>query len=131
MPQVIREDIELAGLFEEAIEHQEYILKEMAKVSGIDRMTNQSDFERKKQLTSAFRRIVGNGVANNITATYNHRALRHLISVRTSRHAEEEIRLVFNDLFTQVSDKFPSMYADATREMVNGHFEVTFAHEKV
>lgn len=131
MPTCIKENIELAELFEEAILHQEKILAKMAEVSGINRMTAKDDFYRKKQLTSAFRRIVGNGVANNIEATYNHRALRHLLTVRTSRHAEEEIRLVFNDLFDQLADRYPAIYADAKRVMVEGHFEITFDHEKV
>jgi thymidylate synthase (FAD) len=131
MPQVIRENIELAGLFEEAIIHQEETIRKMEEVSGINRMNQPSDFPKKKQLTSAFRRIVGNGVANNIEATYNHRALRHLCAIRTSRHAEEEIRIGFNDLFQQLADRYPAIYADASREMVDGHFEVTFANEKV
>lgn len=131
MPQVIRENIELAGLFEEAIEHQEQTIAKMVEVSGINRMNTAADFAKKKQLTSAFRRIVGNGVANNIEATYNHRALRHLCQIRTSRHAEEEIRIGFNLLFDQLADRYPAIYADATREMVDGHFEITFANEKV
>jgi thymidylate synthase (FAD) len=131
MPQVIRENVELAGLFEEAIIHQEETIRRMEEVSGINRMKSPADFPKKKQLTSAFRRIVGNGVANNIEATYNHRALRHLCQLRTSRHAEEEIRIGFNLLFEQLSNRYPAIYADATREMVDGHFEVTFQHEKV
>lgn len=131
MPQIIRENIELAGLFEEAIMHQEDIIRKMEEVSGINRMKSEEDFDKKKKLTSAFRRIVGNGVANNIMATYNHRALRHMITMRTSRGEEEEIRLVFNDLFNQLADRYTAIYADAQREMVDGHFEITFLHEKV
>lgn len=130
IPTCIRENIELAELFEEAIIHQEQTLAKMVEVSGISRMTG-ADFTKKKQLTSAFRRIVGNGVANNILATYNHRALRHLITMRTSRHAEEEIRLGFNELFNTVADRYPAIYADAQRDMVDGYFEITFLHEKV
>lgn len=131
VPAVIRENIELAELFDEAIRHQEEMLAKMVEVSGINRMKSKDDFAKKKQLTSAFRRIVGNGVANNIEATYNHRALRHMITMRTSRYAEEEIRLVFNRLFDQLADRYPAIYADASREMVDGYFEIEFAHEKV
>lgn len=131
MPQVIREDVALAGLFEEAIIHQELILKRMEEVSGINRMTTPADFHRKKQLTSAFRRIVGNGAATHIMATYNHRALRHLCEVRTARGAEEEIRLVFNQLFEVLAGRYPAIYADASREMVDGHFEIKFVYQKV
>ena len=131
IPTVIKENIELAEVFEEAIIHQEKMLAKMVEISGINRMTSKDDFHTKKQLTSAFRRVIGNGVANNIECTYNHRALRHLLTVRTSRHAEEEIRLVFNDLFNQLADRYPAIYADAKREMVDGYFEITFESEKV
>lgn len=131
VPTVIKENIELAELFEEAIVHQELILAKMVEASRINSMTAPSDFAKKKQLTSAFRRIIGNGVANHIEATYNHRALRHLITQRTSRHAEEEIRLVFNSIAEQVADRYPALYADMQRDMVDGLWEITFKHEKV
>lgn len=131
IPTCIRENIELAELFEQAIEHQEQIIAKMVEVSGIKRMNGQGDFDRKKELTSAFRRIVGNGVANHIEATYNHRALRHIIVMRTSRHAEEEIRLVFNSVAEQVADRYPAIYADMQREMVRGLWEITFTNDKV
>lgn len=131
MPSCIRENVELAELFEEAILHQEDILRRMVEVSGIERMVTKEDFAKKKILTSAFRRIVGNGVANNIMATYNHRALRHMLTMRTSRHAEEEIRLTFNELFNVLADRYPAIYADAHREMVDGYWEISFKHEKV
>lgn len=131
VPSVIRENIELAELFDEAITHQESILRKMVKVSRIDSMTGRGDFEKKKELTSAFRRIIGNGQATSIGATYNHRALRHIIEARTSRHAEEEIRIVFNEVFLQVSDRYPAFYADVHKEMVNGHFELVFSTHKV
>lgn len=131
MPTCIKENIELAELFEEAVIHQEKIIAKMAEVARIDSMTSPVDFAKKKVLTSAFRRIVGNGVANHIEATYNHRALRHLITMRTSRHAEEEIRLVFNDLAANLADRYPAIYADMQREMVDGYWEITFKNEKV
>lgn len=131
IPTIIKQNVELAGLFEEAVIYQEKILAKMVEVAGINRMNSKEDFDTKKKLTSAFRRIVGNGVANNIECTFNHRALRHLIELRTSQHAEEEIRLVFNDVFNQVADRYPAIYADAHRTMIDGHFEITFKHSKV
>jgi len=128
IPSCIKESIDLQMLFEKAILQQEEVLAEMVELTGINRM---QDFAKKKELTSAFRRIIGNGVANNIMATYNHRALRHLIAARTSVHAEEEIRLVFNDLFDQVSERYPAIYADAIKEHNKGYFEISFANEKV
>ena len=55
-------------------------------------------FSHKKKLTSACRRLVPNGVENEIGWSANLRALRHMIEMRTSLHAEEEIRKVFMDV---------------------------------
>lgn len=128
IPSIINENPKLVALFVHAIEQQELTLQQMVRESGIDTMT---DFKQKKLLTSAFRRVVGNGVANNIMATYNHRALRFLIVQRTSRHAEEEIRLVFNNLFDQLHERYPAIYGDAVFEVVDGMYEITFINEKV
>jgi len=131
VPSCIARNPELNDLFIAAIEQQEHALARMVEVSGINQMAAPSDFHLKKQLTSAFRRIVGNGVANNIAASYNHRALRHIIAARTNRGAEEEIRLLFNMVADQVQERYPAVYADMSRVMVDDHFEVTFENEKV
>lgn len=99
-----------------------------AKLEEIFDVQNLKDFGLKKKLTSAFRRILGNGQANHIVATFNHRTIRHLIKLRTNRHAEEEIRLVFNQVYEQVNERYPAIYADARLEMVDGYGEITFQH---
>jgi thymidylate synthase (FAD) len=131
IPSCIKESIELAELFDEAIKNQEEILQKMFDVSGINRMKGKDAFTKKKELTSAFRRIVGNGVATNIFATYNHRALRNLIEQRTSRHAEEEMRLVFNKVFSILEGRYPAFYDDAEGQVINGLYEITFKSKKV
>lgn len=131
LPTVFKENIELAEVFDKAIASQEDFIRQMEEVSRINNMTSKEDFTLKKKLTSAFRRIIGNGVANNIICTYNHRALRNIIVQRTSVHAEEEIRIVFNKVFDLVSNMFPALYADAHREMIDDHWEITFASDKV
>lgn len=131
LPTVFKENIELAEIYDKAISAQEEFVAQMAEASRIDGMTSKEDFAKKKQLTSAFRRIIGNGVANNIIASYNHRALRHLIEMRTNRGAEEEIRLVFNSVAEQVADRYPAVYADMKREMVDNYWEITFESSKV
>ena len=109
------------------VDDSEETIKKMAEITKIDTL----DFKAKKTLTSAFRRIIGNGLANNITATYNHRALRHVIEMRTSHHAEEEIRLLFNKVFELVGNRYPSIYGDAELTMIDGYNEIIFKHGKV
>jgi len=86
-----KEAKEAIKIFQEAFEAQEAAVAKLEKLYDID----NKDFHTKKLLTSAFRRILGDGRVNNILLTSNHRILRHMIQVRTSLAAEEEIREVF------------------------------------
>ena len=115
---------EAVAVFQRANEQMEDNLAELVKATGIETMT---DFGLKKRLTSAFRRILGNGQANHIVMTGNHRAWRHIIEMRTSVHAEEEIRVIMGDVAQQLKTKFPTIYGDM--ECSDG--EWTFAHSKV
>ncbi len=115
---------EAVAVFQRANEQMEDNLAELVKVTGIETMTN---FGLKKRLTSAFRRILGNGQANHLVMTGNHRAWRHIIEMRTSVHAEEEIRVIIGDVAQQLKTKFPTIYGDM--ECSDG--EWTFAHSKV
>ena len=115
---------EAMAVFQRANAQMEENIAELVKVTGIEEMT---DFGLKKRLTSAFRRLIGNGQANHLVMTANHRAWRHIIEMRTSVHAEEEIRVIMSDVAQQLKDKFPTLYGDM--ECSDG--EWTFAHSKV
>jgi thymidylate synthase (FAD) len=86
------------------------------------------DFALKKKITSALRRILPNGQTNEIGFSCNLRALRHLITMRTSRHAEWEIRYVFNQIVELTKGKLGVFYDDMKLEMIDGLNEVTFEH---
>lgn len=83
------------------------------------------DFAKRKQITSAIRRIAPNGQSNEMGLTLNVRALRHTLLLRTARHAEWEIRLIFGQIYSLVKTKFPLMFADAHEEQVDGLLEVS------
>lgn len=89
------------------------------------------DFTDKKKLTSAMRRMAPLGLATMIMYTSNHRGLRYVIEQRTSRHAEEEIRLVFNAVFEDLHKRYPNLYQDAAVKFVDGLNEVTFENSKI
>jgi len=82
------------------------------------------DFGKKKKLTSALRRMAPNGQANEIGWSCNVRALRHLLMMRTSRHAEREIRRVFNQVYELIKDRYPMLVADAVEEEIDGLLEI-------
>lgn len=71
-----------------------------------------NDFDTKKKVTSALRRILPNGQGNHIIFTANHRALRHIIQMRTSEHAEEEIKEVFEEILLILKSRYPNIYED-------------------
>lgn len=81
-------------------------------------------FDYKKKVTSALRRFLPNGQSNEIGWSINLRALRHVIQVRTSRHAEREIRLVFNQVYNLVKAEYPMIFADAKVREVEGLSEI-------
>ncbi len=88
-------------------------------------LKDMKDFARKKKITSALRRIAPNGQSNEIGFTVNLRSLRHTLMLRTSRHAEWEIRLVFNQLYQLLKDKYPMIFYGAKEEMVEGLLEIS------
>lgn len=110
----------MANYFEEA----EDVQKEAAEVTEIDEM----GFDEKKKLTSAMRRLAPIGLATMIIVTTNHRHWRHIISQRTSIHAEEEIRLVMQEVARQLRQMFPAIYQDM-QEDSEGSF--SFSNEGV
>jgi thymidylate synthase (FAD) len=95
---------------------------EMVKKVGLDVEPN---FDRKKKLTSALRRIAPNGQSNQMAFSANLRTLRHTIMLRTARHAEWEIRNVFAQIYRLVKGGHPLLFCDAKEEIVDGELEVT------
>lgn len=110
---------------DDIIETIDFIEKKYKEIEDKLNINNLKDFELKKKLTSALRRIAPNGQSNEIAFTANLRSLRHLILVRTSRHAEWEIRVIFEQVYKIMKEKYPLMFADAKEEVVDGIIEVS------
>lgn len=72
-------------------------------------------FSERKELTSAARRVLPEGRANQIGWSANFRTLRHVISERTAQGAEEEIRLLFDDVARQCVTRWPHAFGDLVR----------------
>lgn len=73
---------------------------------------NKMNFDLKKRITSAIRRILPEGMATTIIWSANHRAIRHVITMRTAESAEVEIRFVFDKVARIMKEKFPLIYGD-------------------
>lgn len=85
----------------------------------------QKDFTKRKELTSLARRFLPNGMANEIAFSVNLCALRHFVQMRTSRHAEREMRLVAAEIYRITKGFCPILFHDAREELVDGIVEVT------
>ena len=128
LPNCLENDPFAKEVVKSAAEQTESFMQTLAKHFDLD---NCKDFAFKKEVTSAIRRIIGNGQANHIIATFNHRAIRHIISMRSSVHAEEEIRRVTEQMWDIVSVRYPAIYADGKVEVINGIKQITFEYDKV
>ena len=73
-------------------------------------------FSVKKEITSALRRLAPIGLSTDIVWTANVRTLRHVIEMRTAPGAEEELRLVFDQVARTMLDQAPNLFQDFSRQ---------------
>jgi thymidylate synthase (FAD) len=86
-----------------------------------------SNFHTKKVLTSAFRRVIGMGIATGGVWSLNLRALRHTIALRTDPSAEEEIVDVYKKIGRHMIQTLPELFSDFKEEggaLVPEHWKV-------
>lgn len=113
IPSVIEKNPDAASWAFEKIQIMQDWQQELSSLLGVEEMTS---FAEKKEATSAMRRFMGDGVATRIGWSANIRALRHVIEMRTSPSAEEEIRIVFDEVAMKCRNAYPNFFADFTRE---------------
>jgi thymidylate synthase (FAD) len=85
-----------------------------AKELGID--DQGVPFHVKKEVTSALRRLAPIGVSTDIVWTANARTLRHVVEMRTAAGAEEELRLVFDEIARIMLTEAAGLFQDFTRD---------------
>lgn len=95
-------------------EHQDW----MAKRFRLDE--EGVPMKEKKHKTSFMRRFAPIGTATSILLSANIRALRHIIEMRTSEAAEEEIRLVFLEVAKKAMKSWPSLFQDMSIDVETG-----------
>ena len=91
-----------------------------------------SNFAIKKKLTSSFRRFAPIGLATGIICTFNFRTCRHILEMRSSEHAEEEIILVADQMADFLIKDYPMIFGDYKgRDLGNSLTEYTTEYQKV
>jgi len=92
----------------------------------------QSDFALKKKLTSSFRRFAPIGLATGIIITVNFRSARHILEMRSSEHAEEEIITVADQMMDFMIKDYPMLFGDyKSRDLGSGLIEYITDYPKV
>ena len=104
----------LVELFEKEFKHLEELQLLMADKLGLD--DEGKKFAEKKVLTSMMRRLAPIGLSTTIGASFNFRALRHVLTMRTPQGAEVEIRLVIDQLAEICKARWPNIFADFKRD---------------
>jgi thymidylate synthase (FAD) len=113
LPPEADNDPQLRDIFEKTFESAETLQKALANILGLDDEGKQ--FKDKKILTSLMRRLAPDGLATTIGATFNFRALRHIIEMRTAESAEAEIRFVFDKVAETATKRWPNIFADFSK----------------
>ncbi len=129
LPPQYEDDPKIKALFEKTFESLEQIQLDLAEAFDLD--NPEKDFAEKKKHTSFMRRLAPIGLSTNIGFSVNHRTLRHLLVMRTSRHAEVEIRKVFSEVGRIARDRWANLYEDFKIEIVDGFDEYTTANNKI
>jgi thymidylate synthase (FAD) len=88
---------------------------QVSAAAALDLDADGVPFEVKKEVTSALRRLAPIGLSTDIIWTANVRTLRHVIEQRTAPGAEEELRLVFDQVAERVRAEAPALFQDFDR----------------
>ena len=127
-PVCIQEDEQAMTMFTKTFEQLSQLQREMSEIFDLD---GPGSFDRKKKITSAMRRIAPIGLATNIGWSTNFRNLRHVIEMRTSPWAEEEIRLVFGKVAEIAIKRWGNLFSDYNIEIIDGLPYYTTKNNKV
>ena len=115
-PICIQENAAAMTIFEKTMDGLSNLQKDLSELYELD---TTNDFNFKKQITSAMRRIAPIGLATNIGWSCNMRTLRHVIEMRTAPGAEEEIRIVFSKVADIAIKRWPNLFADYEVDIID------------
>lgn len=86
---------------------------------------------RRKWARGKARNVLPLSLGTSMVVTANLRAWRHLIEIRSERHAESEIRRLAFYLFNLLEREAPLYFDDYTFEVVDGYPEYSTSYRKI
>jgi thymidylate synthase (FAD) len=122
-PEGARENPEAYQKFQDVVDFLENTQKELSEIFGLKDI---NDFTTKKHLTSMFRRLAPIGLGTSIMVTGNLRSWRHIIAMRTSEAAEEEIRIVTGQIAQTCKKEYPNIFQDMEFDKASGVWRFTY-----
>jgi len=105
-------------IFEKTIGNLENVQHELTELFGIEK--EGMPFAEKKKLTSMFRRLAPIGLSTGIVFTANLRAWRHILEMRCSAAAEEEIQMAMIEVAKILQRDYPMIFGDFYEAEENG-----------
>ncbi|MBA7627745.1 Flavin-dependent thymidylate synthase [subsurface metagenome] len=126
LPEALNDNPRALQKFKDVAQFLEGAQKELAGLFDIEHL---KDFHTKKKLTSMFRRLAPMGLGTSIMVTGTLRAWRHIIALRTSQAAEEEIRLVLGMIAGICQKECPHVFQDMEYSSETGEWK--FLNPKV
>ena len=126
IPDWARNDTELFANIQDLVHRMEDMQRWMATRFKLD--DPDVKFSEKKVKTSFMRRFAPEGLATRMVWSANARTIRHVIEMRTSSGAEEEMRIVAKQLLDIMVDEAPLLFADYIDP---GDGSATTSHPKI
>lgn len=134
LPPLYREDEELKKKWEQAVgtAHEAYIgLVEATDAYVREHYPELKGTDRRKLVRQTARSVLPNACETKLFFTANARALRHIIEMRGSAHADTEIRELAVELAKVAKKASPNIFADVEL-VLEGDIEIIrVAHSKV
>ena len=108
-PIAFKESEEALKIF---IDTTKFLGKQQKKITELFKLNDEKSFKKKKLITSAMRRLLPDGISTTIGWSANARTLYNVIQLRTHPSAEEEIRVVFNQVAKILLEEHPKIFGD-------------------
>lgn len=105
-----QQKLETVRLVGKHLQATEDLYKQLVDLWELDK--DNVSFKYKKTITSMLRRILPMGICTGGVWTFNVRAMRHILEMRSSPHAEEEIAYIFGCIGKILHETEPRLFGD-------------------
>ena len=125
LPELIEKHEDLQHIWEESVRQSRATYQTLVSRLMEREMGEATKTEKLKAVRQAARSVLPNATETKIFMTANARTWRHVLEMRTSRHADAEIRRLFNLVFDVLAREAPGVFGDYTVcQLPDGTYEL-------